>query len=190
MRWFVVAVLGGMGFAIATPAVAGLHLEPWRGHLAFGYSHLFIEDAPGGSMSMAGGVDYPVSESVRFGVDFGYHLLGSRTVQEGSLLADIDYSLLEVTGLVHWSPPWSGPFGRFSAGAGVFHADATLATSGGGASFSKFAVDEVVPGVSFSATVMSRKPSALRLGLELGGRMALVESETWNMGLARVVVHY
>jgi hypothetical protein len=190
MRRFGVAVLGVLGLAIAAPAHAGLKLAEWRGHLAAGYSHLFIDDAPGGSLSVAAGVDYPASETMRFGVDIEYHLLGSKTVQEGSLLADVDYSQLDLVGLVHWSPGFTGPISRISAGVGVFHANASLATSGGGAAFSHFAVDEVVPGVSLSANLMSRKPSTLKLALEVGGRVALVEDETWSMALARVAVHY
>ena len=105
-------------------------------------------------------------------------------------LADVDYSMFDAIALVHWTPPWPGPVGRISAGAGVFSAAATLATSGGGAGFSDLAVEETVPGFSLSATLISRKPSTLRLGLELGGRLALVENEPWSAAQARIAVHY
>ena len=191
MRRVGVVGLALCALVVASPGrAAALQLAEFRGHLAVGYGHLFLEDAPGGSLSVAGGVDYPLTKTLRLGVDVGYHLLGSRTVQEGSLLADVDYSLFETTALVHWTPSWPGPVGRISAGAGLFNAQASLATSGGGASFTKFAVEETVPGFAVSATLLSRKPSALKLGLEVGGRIALVEDESWSTAIARVAVHY
>ncbi|HYM80558.1 MAG TPA: hypothetical protein VEY91_03985 [Candidatus Limnocylindria bacterium] len=188
-RWVIVGLMIA-GVGVARPSEAGLAVQSFRGHLAVGYGKLFTGSAPGGSLSIAGGIDYPLTSTLASGVDVGYHLLGSRTEVRGSLLADVDYSLFEATALLHWTPPWSGPVGRLSAGAGMFNARADLSTSGGGIGFSDLAVGETVPGLAFGATLVSRKPSPLRLGLELSGRMALVEDETWTVGVARIAVHY
>src|SRR5213592_4786929 len=52
---------------IAAPATAGaIRLEPWRGHVSLGYGHLLSDDlSPGGSISVAGGVDYQINEALR-----------------------------------------------------------------------------------------------------------------------------
>lgn len=176
--------------ALSSAHGAGLDVDRFRGQLGIGYGKLFIGEAPGGSMSIAGGVEYPVASTVNLGLQIGYHLMGSRTEIRGSLLADVDYSLFEVSLLAHWTPPWRGPVGRLSFGPGLYSARAELSTSGGGAGFGDLAVDETVPGVSFGAELLSRKPSLLRVGLELGGRLAFVEDEPWSGAVARAVFHY
>jgi hypothetical protein len=185
--WIATLVCG----AFATAQAGGLELDRFRGHLGIGYAKLFIGEAPGGSMSIAGGVEYPVATTIDVGIDIGYHLMGSRTeIRDDILLADVDYSLFEVSVLAYWTPPWPGPVGRLSFGPGLYSARAELSTSGGGAGFSDLAVDEAIPGLSFGAELVTRKASPLRVGLELGGRVAFVADETWSGAVARAVFHY
>ena len=165
-------------------------LGEMKGHLALGFAQLFVADAPGGSLSVAGGLDVPVGAGFRLGGVAGYHLLGSRTVERGSLSANIDYSVFEAAVLLHWLPPRLGPIERVSAGPGLFRASAELSTSGGGAAFSDLAVGEIVPGLAFEATLMRRAPAPVRVGLELATRLGLVEAETWALASARLVFHY
>ena len=129
------------------------------GHLSFGYSKLFAEDAPGGSMSVAGGIDFPVRPQWRAGVDIGFHLLGSRTVEQGSLSSGVDYSLFEAVALAHWIVDRNA-LGRVSVGGGVMSARADLAAAAGGAAFSGYAVEEVAPGAALDVAFM--KPSTSR----------------------------
>ena len=72
-------MLAGMALAIGTSAV---HAEPWvtpfRGHVSFGYAKLFATDAPGGSLAFAAGIDHPLSNTLRAGLDFDFALLGTR----------------------------------------------------------------------------------------------------------------
>ena len=185
----VAVVLGVLVLRVA-PAHAGLELEKFQGYLAGGYGKLFVADAPGGSLSLGAGADYPVSKSLRVGVAIGSHLLGSRTVVRGSLLSDVDYGMFETVVLLNWTPPWSGPLGLVSIGPGVFNAKADLSASAGGAEFEDLAVHETRPGFTASATFISRKPSPLRLGLELGAHVAFTHDETWTVGTARVTVRY
>ncbi|MBI5709563.1 MAG: hypothetical protein HZC42_04550 [Candidatus Eisenbacteria bacterium] len=176
------------------PAAAGAagRLESVGGHLAVGYAKLFTAEAPGGSLSLAGGLDYPLSATLRAGVDIGYHLLGSRIVERGSLFASVDYSLFETEALVHWQPRSLGPVARLSAGPALLAANGTLSTAGGGAGFSDLAVDELAGGFALGATLMSRRPTPVRLGLDLGARVAFLSRrhETWTLAIARVAVHY
>jgi hypothetical protein len=165
--------------------------ENLKGHLAVGYSKLFIADAPGGSFSVSAGIDAPLRRGLRAGINLGYHLLGSRSVVRDSILvANVDYSLFEAIACVNWYPEHLGPVGIISVGPGVMSARATLSTGGGGAAFSDLAVEEVAPGVAADVTLIRRSSSPVRAGLELGGRVAFVEHETWTLLGARLAVHY
>jgi hypothetical protein len=111
-------------------------------------------------------------------------------VEEGSLVAGVDYSMLEILAFAHFQPERLGPIGRVSVGTGVFSTRADLATSGGGASFSKYAVDEVVPGLAVDLTFIQKRPAPVRVGIELGTRVAFVPEDTWTMALVRLAFHY
>src|SRR4249919_1940068 len=100
--WVALALILGVG---AVPARAGLHLEPWRGHVSIGYGYLFSDTlSPGGSISVAGGVDYPMGTKFRIGPTLGIALLGSSEVTRGSITAGLDYTLLDVALQLHWLP--------------------------------------------------------------------------------------
>jgi hypothetical protein len=184
-----------LGFALATlalaaPSARAFSIEPFRGHLAIGYAKLFVSDAPGGSLSVQAGIDHPLVRGARLGLDFGYHLLGSRNVESGSLAAGLDYSAFTTALLVHWVPNHLGPVGRLSLGPALVNAHVDLSTSGGGAAFAPYAVDETAPGVAFAATIISKREMPVRTGLELGATLGFLEQETWTLASARLVFHY
>lgn len=183
----------------AAPASA-ITLEPFRGHVGLGYARVFIghgddapddqPDPPGGSLSVEGGLDYPVAARLRVGANLGYHLLGSRTVERGSLVASLDYSAFTAALLLHWEPGHLGPVTRLSAGPAIFNGHVELSTSGGGALFADLARGETAAGAALDATVMRRTESPVRIGLELGTRIGFLPDETWTLGTARLVFHY
>ena len=200
--WIALGLLAGLG-GVTAPARGGI--EGWSGHLSIGYAKLFISgdrvtasctdapgalDAPSGSLSVTGGVDYPVTRGLRAGVDLGYHLLGSHTIECGSLLANLDYSVFEAALSIHWIPDHWGPLGRISAGPALLSARADLSTAGGGAAFGPFAVEEAAPGVAAKATLIPRSLALVRVGLELGATVGFLPRETWTIGSARVAIHY
>jgi hypothetical protein len=156
--------------------------------VAVGYGRLLMADAPAGSLSLAGGLDYPLAGPWRAGADVGYSLLGSRVLTSGSQAGELDYSVFEALALLHWAPR-RGPLGRLSLGPGVFHARADL-TSSAPASFSPLAVEETAMGAALSATLMSRKPDPVRAGLELGLRTVLLPDDPWTLLSGRFTIHY
>lgn len=174
----------------AASAAAPPPLARLQGHLSFGYTRLLARDAPAGSMAVDSGIDVPLDADWSAGVTLGYALLGSRTVGRGSLIANLDYSVFEAIAFAHLQPAGLGPVGRLSFGPGLFSARATLSTSGGGAMFSDLAREEVVPGFALDATLMKRKPSPVRVGLELGTRIAFLKEETWTLTGVRLAFHY
>ena len=176
--------------AASAPAAAGLRLEPVRGHVSFGYTRLFVQKAPPGNISVSGGLDYPVNDTWRLGGDVGFHLLGSRNVTRGTLLATLDYSVFEALLLAHWQPSWHGPIGRVSFGTGLFHASADLSASGGGAFFTDLPRHENALGFGLDATLMQKKVAPVRVGFELGTRVGLLKQETWTLATARLAFHY
>jgi hypothetical protein len=175
---------------LAVAPASASRLDAVGGHLGVGYSKLFLSDAPGGSISLAGGVDLPVATDWRAGVELGYHLLGSRTVERGSLLATVDYSAFELALLAHFTPPSLGPIGRISFGPSLFSAKGELSTSGGGAAFSDLAVSETALGATFELALLSRKPAPVRMGFELGAHLGFVNGDQWKIGTARVTAYY
>ena len=146
---------------LASPARAEM-----LGHVTFGYGKLFVEDAPGGSFAVSGGLDWPVVSAWRLGFDVGYSLLGSNNVQRGSLFANIDYSALSAYAVGIWQPGGLGPLERVTLGGGIMSGQAEIAAAGGGAAFRDLAREGVVPGALLSATLMSSSPAPLRAGLE------------------------
>jgi hypothetical protein len=171
-------------------AAAGPRLEQMEGHLSLGWTKLFITDGPGGSISLAAGVDYPLARALRAGLDIGYDLLGSRTEQRGSLFGSVDYSAFQAVAFLHWSPEHLGPVRRVSLGPMLLNAHGDLSVTGGGAAFGDLAVSQTAGGVAAQVTIMQSKPAPVRLGLELGGRTAFLPGEDWTLMGARVTVHY
>ena len=176
--------------ALAAPDARAFSVEPFRGHLGIGYAKLFVADAPGGSLSVQAGIDHPLVRGTRLGLDFGYHLLGSRNVESGSLAAGLDYSAFTTALLVHWVPGHLGPVGRLSAGPALVNAHVDISASGGGAAFAPYAVDESAPGVAFAATLITKREMPVRTGLELGACLGFLQDETWTLASARLVFHY
>ena len=184
---------GTLGFLIgllaATSAAAGPRLAEVRGHLGVGFAKLLVASAPGGSLSAAGGLDYPLTRTLRLGGEVGYDLLGSRIEERGSLVAQLDYSVFETLVLLHWSPARAGLLERLTIGPGVFNARADL-TSSGAPAFKDLPVEQTAAGLALGLTLMSRRPSPVRVGFELGGRLVLLRDEDWTLVKGRLVVHY
>ncbi len=183
--------VGTIALILSAASSGAAHATDWNafgGHFSIGYAKLFTTDAPGGSFSIAGGVDRPVTSDVRLGVDIGYHLLGSRTAESGSLFATVDYSVFEIAMLAHWSGRGLGPIGRVSVGPALMAVRSQ--PSGGSVAFSALSVDELAPGAGLDVTWMRRNPAPLRLGLELGLRHAFLSGDDWTLATARVAVHY
>ncbi|HZM28140.1 MAG TPA: hypothetical protein VFB89_12325 [Gemmatimonadales bacterium] len=180
-----VLLLVAVAFLAARPAAA-LTLEQVGGHFGFGYGQLLNDDPPAGSLAFGAGVDIPVLPSLRAGIDLGFDLLGSRVEERGSVSADVEYSMFEVFGLLHWTPrdAW-----RLSMGPGLVHARGDLSSSGPVA-FEDLAVNEAAPGGSLSVQWLMGSKSPLRVGVEAGVRTAWMESETWTVMLGRLMVHY
>jgi hypothetical protein len=186
-----IAAVLALVVSLAGPAaVCAAPFEDWGGHLAIGYARLFRDPAPGGSLSMGAGVDRAVVPGWRAGVSVGYHLLGSENHLRGSLAATVDYSLFDAALLAHWQPAWRGPVGRVSFGPALMSARADLSSAGGGAAFLDLAVDKVAAGAAVDVTLMSRGTAPVRLGLELGGRVGFLPSDTWTVADARLAIHY
>jgi hypothetical protein len=174
----------------APRAAAASALDAFNGHLSIGYARLFATDAPGGNFSFAAGVDRPLAGDFRAGLDVGVHLLGSRTVIRGSLVATLDYTTLDAVLFAHWIPRGLGPVGRVSFGPALISARAELSSSGGGAAFGDLAVEQVAPGFAVDVTLIRRRAAPVRVGLELGVRHAFLDREDWTTGTARLAFHY
>ncbi len=184
--------LGLLALLAAAPNVhaGAVRLEPWRGHLSVGYSKLFADAlAPGGSFSLGVGVDYPTGARLRLGPVVGYHLLGSTTVDRGSLSATVDYSLLEGALLLAWEPA-RGPVARVGVGPAVGSAHADLSTAGGGLGFRDLAVGEVKGGLALETTLLPRHQTVVAPGLEAGLRWFPVTGDDWVVFSVRGTVHF
>ncbi|HXJ69838.1 MAG TPA: hypothetical protein VNM39_13090 [Verrucomicrobiae bacterium] len=176
--------------SLAQPARAGIHLELWRGHVSIGYGYLFSDSlSPGGSISVAGGVDYPVATRWRVGPVIGIALLGSTDVTRGSVTAGLDYSMLDVALQAHWLPA-SGPITRLSLGPGVASARSALQVGAGGAGFLDLAVDELQPEIAFDVSTTPRSQHIVAVGLEAGVRWVPVERVNWTVTTIRLTIHY
>lgn len=176
---------------LVQPAHAGaMRLEPWRGHVSLGYGRLSSDAfAPGGSISVAGGVDYPVSPSFRVGPTIGYSLLGTYDVTRGSITAGLDYSLFDVALQAHWLPA-KGPISRVSFGPGFGAARTSLQVGGGGAGFLDLAVDEVRPELALDVSALPRRMKIVAIGLEAGVRYVPVKRVSWLLSTLRFTIHY
>lgn len=179
-----------IAMSLAQPARAGIHLEPWRGHVSIGYGYLFSDSlSPGGSISVAGGVDYPVATRWRVGPVIAIALLGSSDVTRGSVTAGLDYSMLDVALQAHWLPA-SGPITRVSLGPGIASARSALQVGAGGAGFLDLAVDELQPEVAFDLSTLPRSQHIVAVGLEAGVRFVPVERVNWTVTTIRLTIHY
>jgi len=192
-RRTVTFVVGILLVAGAVPSAAAPRLSDVRGRLALGFAHVESSDSlstPGGSLSIGAGLDLPVNDRLRAGIGVGYHLLGSRTLTQGSLTSGLDYSLFEALALLHWSPLDRGPELIVSGGPGLFVAKASLAATSVGAAFSPQAVDQTRVGGGLTVTVARRRPAPVRVGIELGVRVVPLEQFTWTLAAARLVLLY
>jgi hypothetical protein len=176
-------------FLVPASASAAARFSEVGGHFSIGYAKLFTGDAPGGSISMGAGLDYPLTPTLRAGLDLGYDLLGSRTFQRGSNSAGVDYSAFGVTAFLHWFPQ-RGLVRRVSVGPALVKAQGVLSVTSGGAGFSDLAVHQSAGAVAAQITLMKAKPAPVKLGLELGGRVAFLAGEDWTLLSVRATVHY
>lgn len=190
---------GGFGAPVAVllaclftaPAQAGgMHLAGWRGHVSLGYGHLFSDSfSPGGSIAVAGGVDYPVHETLRIGPVLGMAILGTHDVTRGSITAGLEYSLLDVALQMHWLPR-SGRITRVSIGPGLGIARTALQVGGGGAGFLDLAVDETKPELALDVSMLPRRQKIVAVGLEAGLRYVPVKRVDWILSTIRLTIHY
>jgi len=187
-RVLVVVLLAAI---VASPAGAAEERFSNRleGHLSVGYAKLFASNAPSGSMSVGAGLDYPVVQNFRAGVDIGFDLLGTNSVERGSLAANVNFSEFDVAALIHWTPHL-GPLERVSVGPAFISARADLSTAGGGAAFSDLAVEQSAGGLVADVTFMQGPGRPVRLGLEAGVRKAWLRDTDWTVATARLTVHY
>ena len=193
-RLILVTLVAAVAIGASLPVTAQAKMQ---GHISLGYGKLFIaskdtldQEAPGGSLSVAAGLDWPLAKEFRVGGEIGFHLLGGQTLTEGSLVANLDYSVAELAALVHWEPAGLGPLARVSISPSFTSARADLSSSGGGIAFSPFAVEEIAAGFAASATFMQKKPSPVRIGVELGARTSYIPDATWTVATARLAIHY
>lgn len=185
------SVLAFLGLCLASSAHAGfLRLEEWRGHVSLGYAHLFSDStSPGGSLSVAGGVDYPIRAGLRIGPVVAISLLGTHDVTRGSVVAGLDHSLLEGALQLHWLPR-TGPVTRVSFGPGVAAARVALQVGAGGAGFLDLAVDEVRPELALDVSAVPRRHQIVGVGLEAGLRYVPVGRTDWWLTSVRFTIHY
>ena len=174
----------------ASPACAAPRLADVRGHMALGYAHLFADQAPAGSLSAGAGFDVPIPGGLRAGLDVGYHLLGSRTLIQGSLSSGLDYSVFEALALVHWSPTAAGPLLVLSAGPGLFSAHADLASSPIGATFSHQAIGQTRVGAAAAITIAGPRSGPVSVGIETAARVVPLDASTWTIVTARLALRY
>ena len=167
-----------------------MKLAEWRGHISLGYGHLFSDStSPGGSISVGGGVDYPLQPTLRLGPTLSMTLFGSYDAESGSFAATVDHSMLDVALQLHWLPA-SGPITRVSLGPGVAAAHGDLQVGAGGASFLPLAVDEVRPEIALDLSALPRRMKVVAVGFETGLRWVPVERVDWWVVTARLTIHY
>jgi hypothetical protein len=174
----------------AAPASAGLEFDRVTGHLGVGYARAFIPGSPGGSISVGAGLDYALTECFALGTELGYDLLGARDVKRDSLFGTVDYNALQFSLRMIWKPVGLGPIHRVSAGPMLFRAKGEVQTPFGGLPFDDLSVHETAPGAALDVTLIPMAERPVKLGFELGTRLAFLKSRTWSLAIARVVFHY
>ena len=183
--------LAALALAAAPGAAhAALRLDAWHGHVSFGFARVYSDSlAPGGSLSVAGGVDYPLSPRLRLGPTVAFSLLGSSQATRGGVQAGFDYSLFDAALQLHWLPA-RGPVTRVSVGPGLAGARAALQVAGGGAAFVDLAVSELEPEFALDLTSMPRRMQVVGVGAEVGMRVVPVTQHVWTLLTARLTIHY
>lgn len=190
LRRFGLALAAALALATAWPGrAAAFDLHRVNGHLSFGYGRLLVSDPPAGSLNFAGGLDYPLGAGMREGLDLGFYLFGSRSVNRGSLNATVDYSAIDLVAFTHFDLS-RGPLARVSLGPGLSHVRAELSTAAGGAMFLDLAASDLVPTAALDLTFMRHKPTPVRIAVVLSARTALRRGEDWNHISARFGFHY
>jgi hypothetical protein len=185
--WLGLALLA---LAVAAPARAGMALDLWRGHVGIGFAGVVSDSlAPGGSLSVSAGVDYPLAASWRVGPTVSFNLLGSSNVTRGSIRAGLDYSMFEAAALVTYLPA-HGPVSRWSFGPGVASPRAELSIAAGGAGFTDLTVGEIKPEFALDATLMPRHMPVVAVGGEFGTRLVPTSQGLWALFTARLAIHY
>lgn len=180
---------------VPTPARAAARFSELGGHFSIGYAKLVTADAsggsvsPGGSISMGAGLDYPLTRRLRAGLDLGYDLLGSHTFPRDGNLAAVDYSAFGITAFLHWLPE-RGPVRRVSLGPALVNGRRVLSVTSSGAGFDDLAGPVTGGAVAAQVTLMKAKPAPVKLGLELGGRLAFMAGDDWTLLSVRATVHY
>ncbi len=177
--------------AAAAPPAGAFDLGRLSGHLSIGYADLVIKNAPGGSLSLGGGLDYPIAPRLREGLDIGFSLYGSRSFDHGpdSFDATLDYSSLDIVAFTHWEPA-HGPFARISLGPGVGLPRAALSATAGSGEFLDLAVHDVAPAAALDLTIMRHRPAPVRVALVLGALGMFRSGEDWYEISARLGFHY
>lgn len=176
--------------SFAPSASAGLKLDRWKGHIAFGYAKLVSDSlAPGGSLSAAAGVEYPVHPKWRVGPTLSFHLLGSSSTKRGSVTCGLDYSAVDVAMMATYLPERTW-ISRVSFGPGVASAHADLAIAAGGAAFSDLAVAQTSPEFALDVTLMPRRMKIVGIGAELGTRIFPTDPGVWSVWTGRVAIHF
>ncbi|MBI5168798.1 MAG: hypothetical protein HZA61_04855 [Candidatus Eisenbacteria bacterium] len=189
--WFAAALLALAALpGLVSPASAGLKLDRFKGHLSFGYAKLVSDSlAPGGSLSVAAGVEYPLRENWRLGPTASFNLLGSSSTKRGSVTAGLDYSVVDVAFMTTYFPKRSW-VSRVSFGPGVASAHADLAVSAGGAAFRDLAVAQASPEFALDVTLMPRRMNVVGIGAEFGTRILPTDPGVWSVWTGRVAIHF
>ena len=172
------------------PAYALDLVHDARGHLSVGYGKLFVQDAPGGSVSFGAGVDTPINDVLRVGIDIDYHLFGTSTIVRDPVRAEVDYSLFDADAALNWEPENLWHVHTISLLAGVYAAHATIGSETGGNTFLDVPRDEIVPGGGFALTFLPKHEAPVRLGFEFATHVVFLAEETWTVVTARAAVHY
>jgi hypothetical protein len=177
-------------FGMARPADAYMKLDAWHGHVAFGYAKLSSDSlAPAGSISVAAGIDYPLTAQWRLGATIAFNLLGSSQTKRGSVNAGLDYAMFDVALMASYQPK-KGPFTHLAFGPGLALPHADLSVAGGGAAFGDLTVSEAKPEFAADLTLGPRINSVVGVGLEFGARIVPVTQGTWTVWTARFAIHY
>jgi hypothetical protein len=134
-------------------------------------------------------VDYPIRDDLRLGPSLSISLLGTHDVTRGSVVAGLDYSLLEGALQLHWLPR-TGPVSRVSLGPGLAAARVALQVGAGGAGFLDLAVDEVKPTLALDVSALPRRQKIVAIGLEAGVRYIPVDRVDWVLATVRFTIHY
>jgi len=174
--------------ALASPAHAAL--ADWKGHLEVGYAKLIQGAAPSGGISVATGVDYPLNSRLRLGPDFSYHLLGTRSVLNGSINGSLDYSMWEVGLRAQWNPRSLGPLRRVTFGPALMGVSAQVSSSSAGLAFENEEVSGLRGGLALDLAWLPAHDSPVRPGVEFGTRAAFAGHDTWTVVTARFLLSY